>query len=94
MKNGIDEKDPRFKVANKEALIGIILVIINFLWWFGFAYGMGSESVENYSYIMGLPAWFFYSCVGGFILMVLLVIFVVKFFFKDVPFEDEGGESE
>ena len=94
MKHRIDEKDPRFKIAHREAWIGVILVIINFCWWFGFAYGMGSVSVENYTYILGLPAWFFYSCVGGFILMVILVVLAVKFLFKEVSFEDnmEGGD--
>lgn len=93
MKDGIDQKDPRFKIANREAWIGIILVIINFVWWYGFAYGMGSGSVKDYTYVFGLPAWFFYSCVGGFILMVILVSIAVKFLFKEVPFEDEGGNS-
>ncbi|SEM10521.1 Uncharacterized membrane protein YhdT [Mesobacillus persicus] len=89
MKNGISDKDPRFKIAQREAWIGVILVIINFVWWFGFAYGMGSESVESYTYIFGLPAWFFFSCVGGFVLMVILVILAVKLLFKEVPFDDE-----
>lgn len=91
----IDEKDPRFKVAHREAWIGIVLVLINFLWWFGFAYGLGSAPVEEYTYVFGLPGWFFYSCVGGFILMVVLVVFAVKVLFKEVPFENdvEGGSS-
>ena len=93
MKHGIDQKDPRFRIGHREAWIGVILVIINFVWWYGFAYGLASGSVEDYSYVFGLPAWFFYSCVGGFILMVILVSIAVKFFFKEVPFEDEGGES-
>lgn len=94
MKDTINHKDPRFKIANREALIGVVLVIINFLWWFGFAYGMGSDKVEDYTYILGLPAWFFYSCVGGFLLMVILVTVVVKLFFKEVPFEDDGSDSK
>lgn len=89
----INNKDPRFKIAHKEAWIGVILVLINFGWWFGFAYGLGSKPVEQYSYVLGLPAWFFYSCVGGFILMVILVTFVVKVFFKEVPFEDGEGKE-
>jgi uncharacterized membrane protein YhdT len=89
MKHGIDEHDSRFKIARREAWIGIILVIINFVWWYGFAYGLGSESVEGYGYVFGLPAWFFYSCVGGFVLMVILVTLAVKYFFKEVPFEDD-----
>ncbi|MBY0122977.1 YhdT family protein [Bacillus sp. S/N-304-OC-R1] len=83
------KKDPRFKIAEREAWIGIGLVVFNFIWWFGFAYGMGSGPVEKYEFIFGLPAWFFYSCVAGIIIMVILVIIVVKFFFKDVSFEEE-----
>ncbi|CAM3487036.1 YhdT family protein [Aeromicrobium ponti] len=94
MKYEVDQKDPRFKISHREAWIGIILVTINFIWWFGFAYGMGSKSVESYSYVWGLPAWFFYSCVAGFVVMVILVVFAVKFLFKEVPFEDEGGNSK
>ncbi|MEH7501378.1 YhdT family protein [Neobacillus drentensis] len=92
MKNGGYPRDKRFKIAHREALIGIILVLINFIWWYGFAYGLGSAKVEQYSYIFGLPAWFFYSCILGSIIMVILVIFTVKVFFKEVPFEEEEGE--
>ncbi|MDQ0272087.1 YhdT family protein [Cytobacillus purgationiresistens] len=86
--------DPRFKVSNREALIAIGLAIINFLWWYGFAYGMGSAPVEEYTFVFGLPAWFFYSCVAGFIFITILVFIVVRFFFSDVPFENEGKEEE
>ncbi|HJV18075.1 MAG TPA: YhdT family protein [Bacillales bacterium] len=86
--------DKRFKIAHREALIGVILVINNFIWWYGFAYGLGSEKVEKYTYIFGLPAWFFYSCIVGFVVMVILIIVVVKFFFKDIPFEDGEGDRK
>ena len=88
-------KDKRFKIANREAMIGIILVLINFIWWYAFAYGMGGGDPKSYTYILGMPAWFFYSCVIGFILMVVLVTCVVKLLFKEVSFDDEeGGEEE
>lgn len=94
MKNTVNPLDKRFKIAHREALLGVILVFINFIWWYGFGYGLGSEKVENYSYIFGLPSWFFYSCILGFIVMVILVILTVKFLFTDVPFEeDEGGNK-
>lgn len=93
MKQKGKANDPRFKIAKKEAFIGIGLVLFNFIWWFGFAYGMGSAPVEEYSYVWGLPAWFFYSCVAGFVIMILLVSAAVKFFFKEVPFEDEAEEG-
>ena len=44
-------KDKRFKIANREAIIGVILVLINFIWWYAFAYGMGSGDPTSYTYI-------------------------------------------
>ncbi|MFV8830242.1 YhdT family protein [Alkalihalobacterium sp. APHAB7] len=90
----IDQNDPRFKIANREALIGVGLVIFNFIWWFGFAYGLGSSPVEEYTYVFGMPAWFFYSCVVGFFVMAIIVIIMVKKFFVEVDFEDEQEGSE
>lgn len=82
-------EDRRFKFANREALIGVGLVIFNFIWWFGFAYGMGSRDPADYSYVFGLPDWFFYSCVLGFVVMILLVWAAVRFLFEDIPLDDE-----
>ena len=42
MKNYHD--DPRFRIAHREALIGLGLAIINFIIWYGFAYGLGSKT--------------------------------------------------
>ncbi len=89
MKDRMFSDDPRFKVAKREAWIGVGLVIINFLWWFGFAYGLGSREAEEYKYILGFPDWFFFSCILGLVWMSALVIFTVKVFFKEVPFDDE-----
>ncbi|CDQ19124.1 Uncharacterized membrane protein YhdT [Halobacillus karajensis] len=87
------KQDDRFKIANREALIGLALAIFNFVWWFAFAYGLGGQSPETYTYVFGLPAWFFYSSVIGFIVMALLVIIVVKVWFVEVPLDDEEGEK-
>lgn len=81
-----------FQIAHREAKIGIALLVFNFVWWFGFAYGLGSRDYTEYTYIFGLPDWFFYSCVLGFIVMVILVVLCVKFLFKEVPFEEEESE--
>lgn len=85
-------EDKRFKIANREALIGVGLVIINFAIWFGFAYGLGSGNPANYTYVLGFPAWFFYSCIAGTIFMIVLLWFVLTFFFKDVPFDEEDAQ--
>lgn len=86
-------QDQRFKIANREALIGVGLVFINFAIWFGFAYGLGSGDPAKYDYVMGFPAWFFYSCIAGTVFMVLLIWITIKVFFKDVSFEEEEGEQ-
>lgn len=88
MKNNLDE-DYRYRIANREALIGVGLVLFNFIWWYGFAYGLGSKDPTEYNFIFGLPAWFFYSCVVGFIVMAILVTIVVKCFFVDMPLDAE-----
>ncbi|WP_445684026.1 YhdT family protein [Ureibacillus sp. FSL W8-0352] len=85
MEDKMFSKDPRFKVAKREAWIGVGLVVINFLWWFGFAYGLSKGSPTEYTYILGFPAWFFYSCIGGLIIMSILITFVVKVFLKKSP---------
>lgn len=86
--------DVRFRIAHREAWIGVGLVLFNFLWWFGFAYGFGSAPVGEYSYILGMPAWFFYSCALGTVIMMILVAVLVKTMFREVQLgEEEEGSS-
>lgn len=85
--------DKRFKIANREAWIGVLLVMINFAIWFGFAYGLGSGDPTEYTYVLGFPTWFFYSCIAGTIFMIVLLYVVIKVFFKDVPFDEEEPKS-
>lgn len=82
-------KNNRYRIANREALMGIGLVIVNFAIWYGFAYGLGSGDPEKYTYVLGFPAWFFYSCIAGTVFMIILIYFVIKFFFKEVDFAEE-----
>ncbi|CAM3464371.1 YhdT family protein [Pseudostreptobacillus hongkongensis] len=75
------------KQINKEALISIILYFMYFLWWYYFAYIYPPKNVEEYKYILGLPDWFFYSCIVGFILFNILVIIITKVFFKNIDLD-------
>lgn len=86
-------QDKRFQIANREALLGVGLVIINFTIWFGFAYGLGSGDPTEYQYILGFPAWFFYSCIGGTVFMIILIWITIKIYFKEVPFDDKEEEQ-
>lgn len=86
------KKDNRFAIAHREAITGCVLALINILWWYGFAYGFGSKNPEEYAFILGFPAWFFWSCIIGVIVMIALVFLVVKFVLQDVPFDDVDEE--
>ena len=103
MESGKLREDPRYAQANKEALLAIGLFVLNVIWWFAFAYGLGSGSPTEYSYIMGFPAWFFWSVIGGYVVFSFLTWVMVKFFYKDMPLDaatdydwkpkGEGNES-
>lgn len=65
-----------------------------FLWWTIFAFGLGSGDPEEYSYVFGLPAWFFYSCVLGYPVMALILWVVVRCFFADIPLDETEKSDE
>jgi len=80
------EKD---KQINKEALISLGLYLFFFVWWYGFAYGLGLKDLKDYSYIWGMPSWFFFSCILGYIVISFATWFVVKRFFVEIPLDEE-----
>lgn len=77
--------DPRYKQCNKEALYGILLGLGNMIWWYAFGYGLGSKPVNEYSYILGFPTWFFVSCILGSVVFIILTFIMVNKGFEDMP---------
>ena len=83
-----------FRQADREALITLGLYAFFFVWWTVFAFVLGSGDPEEYSYVWGLPAWFFYSCVLGYPVMTLILWVVVRRFFVDIPLDEpEDGKG-
>lgn len=80
-------EDPRYKQCNKEALYGVGLGILNLLWWLIFGYGLGSKPVDEYTYILGFPAWFFMSCILGSIIFIVLTFIMVNKKLEDMPLD-------
>ena len=72
------------KQINKEAIITCLLYLFYFCWWYYFAYIYKPDTNE---FILGLPSWFFYSCVLGLVVINVLVFIAVKCFFKDVDLD-------
>ena len=79
------------KQLNKEAMLTVGLYLFYFSWWYFFAYYFGEQEISSYRYILGLPEWFFYSCVLGLIVINIAVFVVVKFFFRDIPLDAQGS---
>ena len=79
------------KQLNKEAMLTVGLYLFYFAWWYFFAYYFGEQEISSYRYILGLPEWFFYSCVLGLIVINIAGFFVVKFFFRDIPLDAQGS---
>ncbi|MEG2935881.1 MAG: YhdT family protein [Clostridium sp.] len=82
------------KQINKEAIISIIVYILYFIWWYVTGFGLGSREPESYKYIMGLPVWFILSSFVGPILLIIAVIFTVKYFFVDFDLESDEVDKQ
>ena len=82
-----------FRQADREALITLGLYVFFFLWWTVFAFGLGAGDPADYTYVWGMPAWFFYSCVLGYPVITLLLWGVVRFFFSDMPLDGSENDS-
>lgn len=77
-----------FKQTHKEALYSLALTVLYFLWWYIGAYVPGNTAVEEYTFIFGMPLWFFLSCIVGTILFSFLSWIMVRFLFKEIIFEE------
>ena len=85
--------DRRFRQANFEALCSVVLAVLFFVWWYTFAYGLGSGDPSQYRYVCGLPEWFFYSSVLGPALFCVLALLMVKFLFRNMPLDPHEKEA-
>lgn len=84
----MEDKD-RNRQIRKEAAISLGLYAAFFIWWYFTGYGIAERGTpETYTYVFGLPLWFFLSCILGYVLFCVATIITVRFFFKDMSLED------
>lgn len=89
----MSEKEKNRQIQ-KEAIVSVILYAAFFIWWYFTGYGIAEKgTTETYTYVFGLPMWFFLSCVVGYALFVAATIIVVKCFFKNFELGPERGEE-
>lgn len=84
-----NRQDRRFIQADREALLALTVYGLYFLWWYAFGFGVGDCNPDEYTYVFGFPAWFFYSCIVGYPLVTILLWMIVRFKFKEMPLDAE-----
>ena len=91
----LTEKEKHQQIR-KEALISAGLYVAFFIWWYVTGYGIAERGTpETYTYILGLPMWFFLSSIVGYILFCIAAVVDVKKFFKEFDLgEDEEEQVE
>lgn len=85
--------DPRFKVCVKELLIsfGVFVVFAAVMLFVVFVVGGGDP--QQYTYILGMPAWYFWVFVVCAVTAVAVSIILDKFF-QHMSLEPEGELEE
>lgn len=89
---GKKTEDGRFAQADREALIALGAYALYFLWWYVAAYGLGDGDPQSYSRVMGMPSWFFCSCIVGYPLITLFLWGLMRLFFRNMPLDDGRAE--
>lgn len=75
----------KFVQMDKEALYTLILALVIFVFFWGAVFAL-----QNcYVFLWQMPLWFVVSCVGGYILSVIGVLVLIKYFMKDFDLEDK-----
>jgi uncharacterized membrane protein YhdT len=87
-------KNRRFRQADREALITLGLYGLFFLWWTLFAFGLGGGDPEHYSYVFGMPSWFFYSCVLGCPVLTFLLWLAIRLGFSHMSLEARADDNQ
>lgn len=80
----------KFEAMDREAAatLGLAVAITAFFW---LAIFLLKESGET---LLSMPIWFTVSCIGGYLLSVAGVIFVVKRWFRDFDLDEDAPEKE
>ena len=88
------EHDPRYAIANREALVGggywlAFTLLISAIAWLMGAHKKASEL----TFVLGFPAWFFWSCLVATFLMALVPAVLVRRYFTEMPLSADGTPS-
>lgn len=93
MAPNLTEKEKNRQIK-KEAKLSVVMYVVFFVWWYVTGYGIAEKGTpETYTYVMGLPMWFFLSCIVGYILFAIATVVVVTKFFKNFDLGEDKEEQ-
>ncbi|QBI54438.1 YhdT family protein [Streptomonospora litoralis] len=89
------EEDPRYRTAMRE--LGIALA-----YWAAFTVAVtatawllgGGKDADELSFVLGFPAWFFWSVPVTCFVFSGIAYFLVRRFFTDIPLSADGSAGE
>lgn len=80
------EDDPRFLIINKEVKFAYIIWIAFAVLSLGAIYGLGGGDPTEYSYVMGLPLWFF-AYLMIVVVFIIVLTYVIRNKFQDMDLD-------
>jgi uncharacterized membrane protein YhdT len=82
------EEDPRYRVSVREARIVIAYWVVFTVVVTAIAWGLGgNRSADEITFVLGLPAWFFWSAVVASFVLSLVPMVLVRSVFTEVPLD-------
>lgn len=75
----------KFVEMDKEALYTLILSVVIFVFFWGAIFILQNCQATLWQ----MPLWFVLSCIGGYLLSVVGVAVLIKYFMKDFDLEDK-----
>jgi len=84
------EADPRFIVCEREMKLVLGIQVAFTIASIAAAYFFGRGNPENYSYIMGLPLWWFAVILIS-VIFTAIVVWIVKFKLVNMNLTDENS---
>lgn len=78
----------KFRIMDREALATLILAVIIAAFFWGAIWLLK----DNTATVFAMPVWFVVSCIGGYLLSMAGVIYLVKKVMVDFPLDEQDTE--
>ncbi len=95
-------EDSRYRQCNREFAAVLGFFVVNLLLVCGVSMVLGyNVPAEEVQLIAGFPLWFFFGGVVGSLILIVLPVFLIRYFFEEMPlgteeewFADDTEEEE